>query len=228
MHPLYYTDGSGSFLRSPVPGSPSPHFHPPLLLSAGLLSLEAAFSTWHSGFTLCPPAHRYPVPRSEWSCPDVTGEPGLGTILLAKFRHRASASADGAPSPPARNNPSLPTAGILALPCTPGSLGQPRGSLPHPLFFCPSHSTQPHPQHPSLHTWAIMELLTDSLALLPANPSYSPLPRDPLLLWYEHHALKSNPFRTVQRWEQPQNPLMDEQISKLRYIHTMGYYIFTQ
>ena len=206
MHPLYYTDGSGSFLPwSLVPGSPPPHFQPPLLSSTGLLSLEAAVSTWLSGFTLCPPAHRYPVPRSEWSHPDITGEPGLGTILLAKFRHRASTSADGSPSPPARNNPSLPTAGILALPCPPESLGQPRGSLPHPLF-CPSHSTQPHPQHPSLHTWAVMELPTDSLALLPANPSYSPLPRDPLLLRYKYHALKSNPFRTVQSGNNPRIP----------------------
>ena len=103
---------------------------PPLLSSTGLLSLEAAFPTWHSGFTLRPPAHRYPVPRSEWSCPDVTGEPGLGTILLAKFPHRASTSADCAPSPPARSNPSLPKAGILALPCTPECLGQSHGSLP--------------------------------------------------------------------------------------------------
>ena len=147
MHPLYYTDGSGSFLQSRVPGSLPPHFHPPLLSSTGLLSLEAAFPTWHSGFTLRPPAHRYPVPRSEWSRLDVTGEPGLGTILLAKSPHRASTSADGAPSPPARSNPSLPTAGILALPCTPECLGQSRGSLPS---LCSSAPTTPPSLTPSI------------------------------------------------------------------------------
>ena len=190
MHPLYYTDGSGSFLRSLVPGSPSPHFHLALLSSAGLLSLEAAFPTWHSGFTLSPRAPRYPVPRSEWSRPDVTDEPGLGTILLAKFRHRASTSADGAPSPQAS-----PRQGSWPCPVLPGTWVSPVGPF---LSLCspPSHSTQPHPQHPSRHSWAVMELLADSLALL-ANPSCSPLPRDPLLLQHEHQIHSEQP--TAQR-----------------------------
>lgn len=146
MHPLYYTDGSGSFLPwSPVPGSPPPHFQPPLLSSTGLLSLEAAFSTWHSGFTLCPLAHRYPVPRSEWSHPDVTGELGLGTILLAKFQHRASTSADGSPSqkqpqPPHGRDPgpalsSREPGSAPWEPSSPSVLPQPLHPAPPPASF---------------------------------------------------------------------------------------------
>lgn len=140
MHPLYYTDGSGSFLRSPVPGSPSPHFHLPLLSSVGLLSLEAAFPTWHSGFTLSPPAPRYPVPRSERSRPDVTDELGLGTILLAKFRHRASTSADGAPSPQAS-----PQQGSWPCPVLPSAWVSPVGPFLSLCSYPPATPPSPTP-----------------------------------------------------------------------------------
>ena len=142
MHPLYYTDGSGSFLQSRVPGSLPPHFHPPLLSSTGLLSLEAAFPTWHSGFTLRPPAHRYPVPRSEWSRLDVTGEPGLGTILLAKFPHRASTSADGAPAPQLEVTPASPQQGSWPCPVLLSAWVSPVGAFPASVLL-------PQPLHPA-------------------------------------------------------------------------------